>query len=83
MSGKVLGMRLVGYIRGGSTKEVPLGGVLKEKGIPDMKKKKILERRRKPGEKWAGKYRTFGETLKQPRYLEFGELGEVSLGGKL
>lgn len=40
MSGKVLGMRLVGYIRGGSTKEVPLGGVLKEKGIPDMKKKK-------------------------------------------
>lgn len=40
MSGKALCMWLVGYIRGGSTKEVPLGGVLKEKGIPDMKKKK-------------------------------------------
>lgn len=50
MSGKVLGMRLVGYIRGGSTKEVPLGGVLKEKGIPDMKKKNTGEKKEAWGE---------------------------------
>lgn len=49
MSGKALCMWLVGYIRGGSTKEVPLGGVLKKTGIPDMKKK-ILGIRRNPGE---------------------------------
>lgn len=35
MSGKALWVGLVGYIRCGSTKGVPLGGVLKEKGIPE------------------------------------------------
>ena len=43
--------------------------------------KHTLGRRRDPGEEWTGKYRTFGEILRQPRYLAFGELVEASLGG--
>lgn len=50
MSGKALCIGLVGYIRGGSTKEVPLGGVLKEKGIPEGKQTNTGEKK----ELWGG-----------------------------
>lgn len=60
-SGKALCIGLVGHIRGGSTKEVPLGAVLKKKGVPEETNKQTnkhtLGRRRDPGEEWAGKYR--------------------------
>lgn len=80
MSGKALWVGLVGYIRCGSTKGVPLGGVLKEKGIPEETN---TEEKKGP---WGGvgrKVQNIWRDSQAARYLEFGELVEVSLGGEL